>query len=114
MVLDAKYLEPQKRLASKSGSRNDCKLTNLARGETKISTEDEKQEKDREKNQRQRHQFTAEGDVEFEAVLFVPSKASRNLYEIEHYFSLYFLQGLEGIAGRELLKLSVQFMGLAS
>ncbi|KAI3854021.1 hypothetical protein MKW92_028270 [Papaver armeniacum] len=44
-------------------------------------------------------QFTAEGDVKFEAVLFVPPKASR---------------GLEGIAGRELLKLSVQFMGLTS
>ncbi|KAI3957255.1 hypothetical protein MKW92_023902 [Papaver armeniacum] len=44
-------------------------------------------------------QFTAEGDVEFEAVLFVPPKSSR---------------GLEGIAGPELLKLSMKFMGLAS
>ncbi|KAI3949832.1 hypothetical protein MKW92_010100 [Papaver armeniacum] len=44
-------------------------------------------------------QFTAEGNVEFEGVLFVPPKVSR---------------GLEGIAGRELLKLSVQFMGFAS
>ncbi|KAI3888767.1 hypothetical protein MKX03_013935, partial [Papaver bracteatum] len=69
------------------------------------STEDEKQEEDCEKNQR--YQFTAEGEAEFEAVLVVPPKTSWVLYEIEHYFSLYLLQG---IAGRELLKFSVEFM----
>ncbi|KAI3934104.1 hypothetical protein MKW92_012992 [Papaver armeniacum] len=44
-------------------------------------------------------QFTAEGDVEFEAVLFVHPKASR---------------WSGGYSRRELLKLFVQFMGLAS